>query len=355
MSVAERKIVLASRNPDKLRELTELFAETPFTLVPASDYPGLPDVIEDGTTIEGNASRKALITAAYTGEIAVADDTSLQVTELNGFPDIFAARFSGPGATYTSNAELLLELMRDVPDGHRQARFATACVWVDPQPQKDGRPAAHTNDFPVPGPARCRWFHNPFARAIHVQDPAREWDFWNGFVDRRQRWAQYRALMETDLVSHGHDRRKLAEVAAGLFAGCPDAVVAPGTATGAPPADDAKEAAMRLPDPRIWATSGPEAGSQPPTVVTPTGLAPDAPGRAVNGPHWLEITATGRVLGRITHQRLGDGGFGYDPVFRSEGETRTLAEMPAIEKNAISHRGHALRRLLVAVRNAYGF
>ena len=91
----------------------------------------------------------ALVTAAYTGEIAMADDTALQVRELNGLPDVFAARFSGEGATYTSNASLLLELMRDVPDGSRQARFATACVWIDP---RAGELAGA-----VQAPATARW------------------------------------------------------------------------------------------------------------------------------------------------------------------------------------------------------
>ena len=84
------KVVLASRNQDKVRELKQVFEGMPFKMLSAGDYPGLPDVIEDGTTIMGNATRKAMVTAAYTGEIALADDTSLQVRELNGFPDIFA-------------------------------------------------------------------------------------------------------------------------------------------------------------------------------------------------------------------------------------------------------------------------
>ena len=95
----KRKVVLASRNQDKVRELKQVFAGMPFEMVSAEDFPGLPEVIEDGTTILGNATRKAMITAAFTGEIALADDTSLQIRELNGFPDIFAARFSGPDVT----------------------------------------------------------------------------------------------------------------------------------------------------------------------------------------------------------------------------------------------------------------
>ena len=352
MNKSERKVVLASRNRDKLRELEEIFAGTGFRLVPATDYPGLPDVIEDGTTIEGNASRKAIVTAAYTGEIAVADDTSLQVTELNNFPDIFAARFSGPGATYTSNAELVLELMRDVPDGYRQARFASACVWVDPRPRRSGQPAASSHDFPVAAPAHGRWLHNPFARKIQVADPAREWAFWNGLLDRREVWRGYRQQMETHLVNHGHDHARLTEVAKSLLDSCSDAVPEGQPVASGMPA--VSQDAVRLPDPRIWATAGPELRDRPPTVVTPSGLASEAPGRAINGPYWLEITATGRILGTILRQRIGGGGFGYDPIFRPDGEQRTLAEMPPEDKNAVSHRGRALRRLLVAVRSAYG-
>ena len=77
MGNGTRKIVLASRNPDKLRELGALCQGLPFTVVSSLDYPGLPEVIEDGTSALGNASRKAILTAAFTGEIAVADDTAL--------------------------------------------------------------------------------------------------------------------------------------------------------------------------------------------------------------------------------------------------------------------------------------
>ena len=74
-----RKVVLASRNEDKVRELKQVFEGMPFAVLSAWDFPGLPEVIEDGTTILGNATRKAMITAAFTGELALADDTSLEV------------------------------------------------------------------------------------------------------------------------------------------------------------------------------------------------------------------------------------------------------------------------------------
>jgi len=327
-----RKVVLASRNQDKVRELKQVFKGMPFEVVSSGDYPGLPDVIEDGTTILGNATRKAMITAAYTGEIALADDTSLQVQELIGFPDIFAARFSGPGATYDSNAALLLDLMQDVPNGSRQARFATACVWVDPRPGPE--------DCVVARPALKRWLHNPWARSIEIKNPEEEWDFWNGILDRRLEWRHYVTDKMTDPVTWGHDRGRLREIAEGLLAGCDEGGM--------------EEGALRMPDPRIWAVEGPNSTDESPTVVAPSGLDREAPGRGVNGPVWLEISTEGRVLGEITEQAVGGEGFGYDPVFRPEGEQRTLAEMLPGEKNAISHRARALRRLMRAVRGAYG-
>lgn len=326
-----RKVVLASRNADKVRELKQVFAGMPFEVVSSADYPGLPDVIEDGTTILGNATRKAMITAAYTGEISLADDTSLQVRELNGFPDIFAARFSGPSATYDSNAALVLDLMKDVPDGSRQARFATACVWVDPRPAGE--------DYEVARPALSRWMFNPWARSIEIKNPDEEWAFWNGILDRRQVWHQYVTAMMTDSVTWGHDRKRLREVAEGLLAGCDEGGM--------------EDGALRMPDPRIWSVEDPSNAGEPPTVVAPSGLDREAPGRGVNGPFWLEISTEGRVLGSIIRQSVGAGGFGYDPVFQPEGEDRTLAEMLPEEKNAISHRARALRRLMRAVRGAY--
>lgn len=326
-----RKVVLASRNQDKVRELKQVFEGMPFKVVSAADYPGLPDVIEDGTTILGNATRKAMITAAFTGEIALADDTSLEIRELNGFPDIFAARFSGPEATYESNAALVLDLLEGVPDGSRQARFATACVWVDPRPGPE--------EFSVARPAVLRWLRNPWERSIEIKNPGQEWDFWNGIMDRRHVWHGYVTSMLADSATWGHDHDRLLEIAEGLLAKCDE--------------DSSVQGSLRIPDPRIWAIDGPFPTVEPLTLVAPSGLDREAPGRGVNEPFWVEISTVGRLLGEITRQPVGGEGFGYDPIFRPVGEQRTLAEMQPGEKNAISHRARAVRRLMGAVRGAY--
>ena len=330
MGMEKRKVVLASRNPDKVRELRELFAGTPFEVSSADDYPGLPEVVEDGTTIEGNATRKALVTAAWTGEIAVADDTSLQVRVLNGLPDIFAARFSGEDATYASNVALLLDLMAKVPDGSRQARFSSACTWIDPRPGDV--------DGPVRPPARKRWLHNPWARAVQIKDTAEEPDFWKALIDRDRVWDDYRTALVADLVGWGHDAARAREVARRLI----------------DERERGRPGAVTVPDPRIWLTHGPMSGDPAATHVAPSGLDAEAPGRAVNEEYFLQVTAVGRLVGTVARQPVGRGGFGYDPVFRPEDEERTLAELEPQEKHAISHRGRALRRLLAAVRTAYG-
>jgi len=324
-----RRIVLASRNADKLREMRELCAGLPYEIASALDYPGLPEVVEDGSTVLGNASRKAIATAAWTGEIAVADDTAFQVSALNDLPDIFASRFAGPDATYADNVDLLLALLRDVPDDHRQARFITAAVWVDPRPRAG---AAR----PVPPDAAARWLHNPFARAIEVKDPAAEAAYWDGWGDRARVWEAYRARWGDLPVTHGGDVVRLRAVFERLLA-----------PLSGPWRPDAAAPALRLPDPRIW-TTGPDGVPPPPTLTAPSGLSPEAPGRGVNGPVWREISASGRLLGEIAREPVGWGGFGYDPVFRPHGLDRTLAELEPVAKHAISHRGRALRRLLSA-------
>jgi len=361
-AVTKRRVVLASRNRDKLREMRELCEGFPFEVASALDYPGLPEVIEDGTTCLGNASRKAIAAAAYTGEIAVADDTAFQVAVLNGLPDIFASRFAGPEATYADNAQLVLDLLRRVPDDHRQARFVTAAVWVDPRPVAGSGTPLGTIDETIRSaiPAaeiHKRWIYNPFERKIVVHDRGQEEGLWDELTGHRRAWAEWRAKWGNLLVAHGADAGRLAAVLdrllAPLLAG--GSMLGESARVGPGPGEPA--GALRLPDTRLWTAPDPAAGATPPAapplLIAPSGLPDDAPGRAVNEPLWLELSAQGRLLGTIGREPCGTGGFGYDPIFRVAGEDRTLAEMDAVEKNAVSHRGRALRRLLDAARTLY--
>ncbi len=125
------RLVLATANPDKARELAALLDGFDVALRPTD----LADVEEDAATLEGNARLKAQAVGAATGELAVADDTGLEVDALGGRPGVYAARYAGPGATYADNVAKLLVELADVPAGERTARFRTVAVALYP----DGR------------------------------------------------------------------------------------------------------------------------------------------------------------------------------------------------------------------------
>jgi XTP/dITP diphosphohydrolase len=118
-------LVIASRNRDKFREIQDKLRALPLAILSLADFPFVEEVIEDQPDLYGNAIKKATEVAHQTGLWALADDTGLEVAVLNGAPGVFSARYSGPGATYASNCQKLLDEMRDVPDGQRQAQFRT--------------------------------------------------------------------------------------------------------------------------------------------------------------------------------------------------------------------------------------
>jgi XTP/dITP diphosphohydrolase len=119
------RVVLATANPDKAREIAPLLAEV--DVIPRP--PSLPEIEETGATLEDNARLKARVVCAATGEIAVADDTGLEVDALGGAPGVYSARYSGPHATDEANNRLLLENLRGAAD--RTARFVCAIALVE--------------------------------------------------------------------------------------------------------------------------------------------------------------------------------------------------------------------------------
>jgi XTP/dITP diphosphohydrolase len=125
------KVVLATANPDKARELAAMLEGFDVSPRPAD----LPDVEETADTLEGNAMLKAEAVMAATGQLAVADDTGLEVDALGGRPGVYAARYAGPGATYADNVAKLLDELAGAPAGERYARFRTVAVALFP----DGR------------------------------------------------------------------------------------------------------------------------------------------------------------------------------------------------------------------------
>ena len=119
------RLVLASANPDKVAEIVPLLEG--FEVLPRPA--GLGEIDETEDTLEGNAALKARAVRAATGLSAVADDTGLFVEALGGEPGANAARWAGPGATYTDNVEKMLSRLAHLPDpAQRRARFRTVAV-----------------------------------------------------------------------------------------------------------------------------------------------------------------------------------------------------------------------------------
>ncbi|MBS0183621.1 MAG: XTP/dITP diphosphatase [Nitrospira sp.] len=126
------EILLATRNPDKVRELAILLGDLGVRIRTLADFPTAPEVDENGTTCEANALKKAREIASATGLPSVADDTGLEVDALGGRPGVFAARYAGERATYEDNCRKLLKELDGVPPARRTARFITVAALVMP-------------------------------------------------------------------------------------------------------------------------------------------------------------------------------------------------------------------------------
>lgn len=133
---ASAKVVLASHNQKKLKELREVLGAAiegfdPSQVVSSADL-GLADPVEDGVSFEENALIKARAAASVSGLIAIADDSGLAVDILGGSPGIFSARWSGRHGDDAANNALLLAQLADIAPAHRGARFMCAAAAVIP-------------------------------------------------------------------------------------------------------------------------------------------------------------------------------------------------------------------------------
>jgi XTP/dITP diphosphohydrolase len=118
-----KKLVIATRNRKKKKELQSLLRGRKIQLLTLDDFPNTPKIYEDGTTFEANAVKKAVVTSRYTKALTLADDSGLEVAVLGGKPGVRSSRFSGPGANDKRNIRKLLRLMKDTPPKRRKARF----------------------------------------------------------------------------------------------------------------------------------------------------------------------------------------------------------------------------------------
>jgi XTP/dITP diphosphohydrolase len=118
-----QKLVLATGNRDKIKEMRELLNLSGIKILTLDEFPDAPDVVEDGKTLEENAVKKARTIADFTGLPTVADDTGLEVDYLNGKPGVYSSRFAGEGASYSDNVQKLLRQLAGIPWEKRRARF----------------------------------------------------------------------------------------------------------------------------------------------------------------------------------------------------------------------------------------
>ena len=131
------KLVLATRNQGKVRELTDMLSGSrdgscayPIEVISLENYPDAPEVVEDGKTYMENAVKKASIIAEYTSQITLADDAGLEVDALNGAPGINSKRWAGEDATDDIRIAKLLQALEGATN--RQARFIAAIAVVHP-------------------------------------------------------------------------------------------------------------------------------------------------------------------------------------------------------------------------------
>jgi XTP/dITP diphosphohydrolase len=126
------KVVLATRNAGKVREIEDILAPHGFEVISLQEFPEIGEIIEDGSTFKENAMIKATTVAGYTGLIALADDSGLEVDALDGAPGIHSSRFAGEEKDDQANNRKLLELISDIPAEQRTARFKCVVAIAEP-------------------------------------------------------------------------------------------------------------------------------------------------------------------------------------------------------------------------------
>ncbi len=142
-------LVVATRNAKKKREILEILGDLPIELHDLSEFQQAPEVVEDGTTFEANARKKASETAKALGQWVLGEDSGLVVPALGGRPGVYSARFAGTppappsqggdrgGVDAANNARLLAELA-PLPDDRRGAYYVCTAALADPKGEVRG-------------------------------------------------------------------------------------------------------------------------------------------------------------------------------------------------------------------------
>ena len=126
------KVIMASNNQDKIREIREMLEGTDIQILSLADCGISVEVEETGSTFEENALLKAKAIADMTGETVLADDSGLSIDAFHGEPGVHSARFMGVDTPYEQKCSRILEEMKDLPDEKRGARFVCCMALVYP-------------------------------------------------------------------------------------------------------------------------------------------------------------------------------------------------------------------------------
>ena len=127
-----KRLVIATQNRNKFKEMKDILEGLDWEIVSACDFPGVPEVAEDGQTLEENSLKKAESFSRFTGLSALADDTGLFVEALDGQPGIYSARFAGKNSGDKDNVIKLLSLLESTPLEKRKAFFRTVITIFHP-------------------------------------------------------------------------------------------------------------------------------------------------------------------------------------------------------------------------------
>jgi XTP/dITP diphosphohydrolase len=126
------ELLVATGNAGKVRELSQLLSGAPLRLRLLSEFGGVAEPEETGTTFAENATLKALYYSAHAGLLTLSDDSGLAVDALGGAPGVYSARYAGAHATYAERMARLLAELDATGDADRRARFVCVIAVADP-------------------------------------------------------------------------------------------------------------------------------------------------------------------------------------------------------------------------------
>ena len=126
------RIIFATSNEGKMREIRQIMQDSEYEVVSLKEAGISADIVENGTTFEENAVIKASAIAKLTGELAMADDSGLEVDYMDKAPGIYSARFLGEDTSYDIKNTYILDKLKGVPQEERSARFVCAIALAKP-------------------------------------------------------------------------------------------------------------------------------------------------------------------------------------------------------------------------------